>query len=156
MEYSFTLSCHLLFSPRCFSVCVCLVSQLCPALCYPMDCSPPGSPVHGILHGIHLQNSGVGCHALLQGIFPTQELNPGLLHSRWILYHLSHQGSPFYVYAPSKLGLLSKGENIQQGSKSCPKSEFQSHSLLINSINLDSVLNSQYPIFHMTPTHIFF
>ena len=37
--------------------------------------------------------TGVGCHALLQGIFPTQGLNPGLPHCRWILYHLSHQGS---------------------------------------------------------------
>ena len=36
---------------------------------------------------------GVGCHALLQGIFPTQGSNPGLLHYRQILYHLSHQGS---------------------------------------------------------------
>ena len=32
----------------------------------------------------------MGCHALLQGIFPTQGLNPGLLHCRQILYHLSH------------------------------------------------------------------
>ena len=39
------------------------------------------------------KNNGVGCHALLQGIFPTQGLNLGLLHCRWILYHLSHQGS---------------------------------------------------------------
>ena len=36
----------------------------------------------------------MGCHALLQRIFPTQELNPGLPHCRRILYHLSHQGSP--------------------------------------------------------------
>ena len=36
------------------------------------------------------KNSGVGCHFLLQGIFLTQELNLGLLHCRWILYHLSH------------------------------------------------------------------
>ena len=40
------------------------------------------------------QNTGVGCHALLQGIFPTQRSNPDLLHCRWVLYHLSHQGSP--------------------------------------------------------------
>ena len=39
------------------------------------------------------QNTGAGCHALLQGIFSTQELNPGLLHCRHILYHLNHQGS---------------------------------------------------------------
>ena len=40
------------------------------------------------------KNTGVGCHALLQGIFPIQGSNPGLLHCRWILYHLSHQGRP--------------------------------------------------------------
>ena len=36
----------------------------------------------------------MGCHALLQGIFLTQRSNPGLLHCRQILYHLSSQGSP--------------------------------------------------------------
>ena len=43
--------------------------------------------------GFSSKNTGVGCHFLLQGIFLTQELNPGLLHGRQILYHLSHQGS---------------------------------------------------------------
>ena len=43
----------------------------------PMDCSPPGSSVHGDSPG---KNTGVGCHALLQGIFPTQGSNPGLLY----------------------------------------------------------------------------
>ena len=42
-------------------------------------------------------NIGVGSLSLLQGIFPTQESNWGLLHCRWILYQLSYQGSP-YVY----------------------------------------------------------
>ena len=51
-------------------------------------------------HGLYsswnspVQNTGVGSLPLLQGIFPTQGLNPGLSHCRWILYHLSHQGSP--------------------------------------------------------------
>ena len=40
------------------------------------------------------RNTGVGNPSLLQGIFPTQGLNPGFLHCRWILYHLSHKGSP--------------------------------------------------------------
>ena len=40
------------------------------------------------------KNTGVGGHFLLQGIFPTQGSNSGLLHCRWILYPLSHQGSP--------------------------------------------------------------
>ena len=41
------------------------------------------------------KNTGVGCHSLLQGIFLTQGSNPGLLHCRQILYHLSHQRSPW-------------------------------------------------------------
>ena len=53
-----------------------------------MDCSPPGSSVHGDSPG---KNAGVGCHALFQGIFSAQELNPGLPHCRQILYCLSHQ-----------------------------------------------------------------
>ena len=40
------------------------------------------------------KNTGVGCHARLQGIFPTQGLNLHLLHCRWILYPLNHLGSP--------------------------------------------------------------
>ena len=52
---------------------LCLVAQLCPTLCDPMDYSPPGSSVHGDSPGT---NTGVGCHALLQEIFSTRELNP--------------------------------------------------------------------------------
>ena len=56
-----------------------------------MDCNPPGSSVHGDSPS---KNTGVGCHALLQEVFPTQGLKPGLLHCRRILYQLSHKGSP--------------------------------------------------------------
>ena len=52
---------------------------------------PPGSSVRGDYPG---KNTGVGCNALLQGIFPTQGSNPGLPHYRQILYCLSHKGSP--------------------------------------------------------------
>ena len=51
--------------------------QLCPTLCDPMDCSPPGSSVHGDSPG---KKTGVGCHALLQGIFLTQGSNLRLFH----------------------------------------------------------------------------
>jgi len=40
------------------------------------------------------KSTGVGCHFLLQGIFPTQGSNPGLPHCRQTLYRLSHQGNP--------------------------------------------------------------
>ena len=43
------------------------------------------------------KNTGVGSHSFLQGIFLTQGSNLGLLHCRWILYHLSHKGSPFWT-----------------------------------------------------------
>ena len=45
--------------------------QLCPTLCDPMDCSPSGTSVHGILQA----RTRVGCCALLQAIFPTQVSN---------------------------------------------------------------------------------
>ena len=51
--------------------------QLCPTLCNPTDCSLPGSSVHGDCPG---ENTGVGWHALLQGIFPAQGSNLLLLH----------------------------------------------------------------------------
>ena len=47
--------------------------------------SPWNSPGH---------NTGGDSLSLLQGIFPTQESNPGLLHCRWILYQRSHKGNP--------------------------------------------------------------
>ena len=43
------------------------------------------------------KSPGVGCHFLLQGIFPTQGSNLGLLHCRQTLYRLSHQGSPMWL-----------------------------------------------------------
>ena len=79
----------------------------------PVDYSLPGSSVHGIFQAKVLewgaiafsdgpyspwnslrQNTGVGSLSLLQGIFPTQGSNPGLLHCRQILYQLSHKGTP--------------------------------------------------------------
>ena len=45
------------------------------------------------------QNTGVGSLSLLQGTFPAQGSNPGLLHCRRILYQLSHKGSPKYIAA---------------------------------------------------------
>ena len=52
-----------------YTINVCSVALLCPTLCDPMEFSPPGSFVHGNSPG---KNTGVGFHALLQGIFLTQ------------------------------------------------------------------------------------
>ena len=85
MNYKF---CNFFFSVNhtmSFNFCavLCLVAQSCLALCDPMDGSPPGSSVHGDSPG---KNSRVASHTLLlQGFFPTQQLDRGLLHWRQIL-----------------------------------------------------------------------
>ena len=61
-------------------LCLCVHAkslESCPILCNPVDCAPPGSSVQGDSPS---KNTGVGCHALLQGIFPTQVLKQSLLH----------------------------------------------------------------------------
>ena len=63
------------------------------------------------------QNTGLGSLSLLQGIFPTQGSNPGLPHCRWVLYRLSHMGSPRilkWVAIPSRGDLPDPG--IKPGS----------------------------------------
>ena len=73
--------------------------QLCLTLCDPID----GSHQAPLFLGFSRQEY---CHALLQGIFPTQESNPCLLylfHCRWILYPLSHLGSPCLVQSYNKM-----------------------------------------------------
>ena len=71
---------------------MCLVAQSCPTLCDPINCSLPGSFVHGDSPG---KKTEVGCHVLLiYGIFPTQGLNLCLPHCGLILNCLSHQVSP--------------------------------------------------------------
>ena len=66
---------------------LCSLVQSCPAL---RNCSPPGFSVHRIIPG---KNTGVGCHSLLQGLFPTQGLNPGLLIWQADSLPLPHLGS---------------------------------------------------------------
>ena len=68
------------------------VPQSCPTLCNSMDYT-----VHGILQVRMLEWVAF---PLLQGTFPTQGLNPGLLHRRQILYHMSYQGSS-HIYMPT-------------------------------------------------------
>ena len=74
-------------------VCMCRFHS-CLTLCHPMDCSPPGSPVHGMLQARIRERVA---SFLLQGIFLTQGSNPSLSHCRQILYRLSHQGTPYYL-----------------------------------------------------------
>ena len=70
-----------------------LVTQLCPTLCDLMDCSPPGSSVHGDSQG---KNTGVGCHALLQGIFQPRDWTrvsciAGRFFSPWVTREIQYK-----------------------------------------------------------------
>ena len=81
-------------------VLMCLVAQFCPTLCDTMDCSPPGSSMHGISQSRILEWVAI---FLLQGIFLTRGLNPSfpsLLHCRWILYLLSYEAVQFFRSFP--------------------------------------------------------
>ena len=76
----------------------CAESPSCVQLCDPMDCSPLGSFVHGDFLG---KNIGMGCHALLQGIFPTKGSNPGLPHCRQISLPSEPPGKHEYINIPN-------------------------------------------------------
>ena len=67
----------------------CVCAQSCPTLCDPMHWSPPGSSCPWDSPG---KNTGVGCHFLLQGIFPTQESNLDLFY----LLHWQADSLPFH------------------------------------------------------------
>ena len=83
------------------------VTQSCLILCDPMDYT-----VHGILQARILEYIAVP----FQGIFSTQDSNPGLSYYRWILYQLSHQGSPHAIGGAGKSEVHSTG---QQPGCSC-------------------------------------
>ena len=91
---------HSIFIRTCFfssTVQFSSVAQSCLTLCDPIGCSPPGSFVHEDSPG---KNTRVGCHALLQRIFPTQGSNPGLPHGKQILYSLNqlNQDLPIHTH----------------------------------------------------------
>ena len=70
----------------------CLIAQLCLTLYNPTDYSLPGSSVHRILQARILEWVVI---PFSKGIFPIQGSKPGILHCKYILYNLSHHGSPF-------------------------------------------------------------
>ena len=97
-----------------------VVIQLHLTFCNAMDCRPPGSSVHGILWARVLE---LGSHSLLQVIFPTQGLNPGLPHCMQVLYHLSYQRSgntPF-----RKLLQINESESCSVMSNSLRSNSFR-------------------------------
>ena len=75
---NFDLKEDIIFTCVCACVCVCMLTQLCLTLWYLTDCTLSGSSVHGTLQA--RTATGMGCHFLLQGIFPTQRSKLCLLH----------------------------------------------------------------------------
>ena len=65
-----------------------LTTHSCPTLCDPMDCSPPGSSVHGDSPS---KNTGVGCHAFFQGIFPMAESTNTFISQPWMIQQLKSE-----------------------------------------------------------------
>ena len=91
----------------------------------PMDGRPPDSSVHGIFQARILE--WVAIPSLLQGIFPTERSNSGLLHCRQILNHLSHQGSPSpsHCIYKSSHALVLGGVFSDSHSSSCRRNDLQ-------------------------------
>ena len=76
------------------------ITQSCLTLCDAMDYSLTGSSVHGILQARILKLVAM---PFSRGIFQIQGSNRGLPHYKQILYHLSHQGSPYAWFCPHKI-----------------------------------------------------
>ena len=99
-----------------------LVAQSCLTLCDPWLLCPWNFPG---------KNTGVGYHFLLQGIFPTQVSNLGLLHCWQILYHLSHKGSPNYTSCKNHFSYQIEDQSESPSHTSCQSKFFQAFHLIL-------------------------
>ena len=95
------------------------------------------------------KSTGVGCHFLLQRIFPTQGLNPGLPHCRQTLYHLSHQGTWYKHHAKWTKGLDGNSSRQEWNRLPLLLPEIQQYFLVIN--------NSQFVVclWFLEPSNFF-
>ena len=95
-----------------------LVAQSCLTLCDPVDCSPPGSSVHGILQARILE--WVALSSSRGSSWPRDQICIScLLHCRWMLYLLSHWGSPMKTLAMYKCSLQMVISQHFQGTSHC-------------------------------------
>ena len=136
---------------------LCLVAQS-PLTLNPMDCSLPGSSVHGYSPG---KNTGVGCHVFLQGIFPTQGWNPYLLALQVDSSPLSHWVSPYSALHMTKAGVSSKQPNHKWKKQQIPftyaseqhlcNSSREQHQYLPEYIQFSSVQSLSHVRLFVTP-----
>ena len=105
------------------------------------------------------QNTAVGSRSLLQGIFPTQGSNPGLLHGRQILNQLSHKGSPKIIidYFNNK-GKWQKIYNVVILWVNLENSVQFSCSVVSDSLRTHGLQHARFPVHHHLPeftqTHV--
>ena len=114
----------------------------------PMDCSPPGSSVHGISQARILEwvaisfSRGVGCHFLLQGIFQTQGSNLHLLHWQADSLPLSHLESPSQWKSSCKMcsSLPSPTTQVTSETRYCLYKIYHSDFVFTGNVNLCTLL----------------
>ena len=109
---------------------LCLVAQSCPTLWNPMDCSPPGSSVHGDSPG---KNTGAGCHALLQGIFPTSD---------WTQVSCT-AGNSLSSEPPGKPKDVPRLQELQCSLAWCPHQGIKSLTLRILNLSEDHIIEPE-------------
>ena len=90
----------------------------------------------------------MGSLSLLQGIFPTQGSNPGFPHCRWILYQLSHKGSPLFSMVDPKLEARAKTRLINQVLAILVQLLFFSRSVLSNFCDPVDCSTRDFPVLH--------
>ena len=115
-----------------------------------MNCSPPGSFVHEDSPG---ENTGVGSHALLQGIFSTQGLNPGFPHCRQILTQLSYGKSQKSPYKDEKENCISSRSEQRLCHPLLFGHSDKSHSLWPPGLHHTAVLPVLHQLLELAQTH---
>ena len=122
------------------------VTQLCLTLCHPMDCTLPGPSVHGILQARILEWAVIPFSRWSK---QPRDLNPGLLHCRQILYHLSHQGSPYvYIYTTFYLSINQLKDIWVISTFGCYEQYFNEH-LCISSVWTDVFISLDCIFIHL-------
>ena len=99
-----------------------------------MDCSPPGSSIHGILQQEYW--SGLPCPP--PGDLPNPGINPGLPYHRQILFHLSHQGSPIHRWAGSNYLSLSWTITLKFTVRQCGTGSSEASMIITKAMKIKS------------------
>jgi len=112
---------------------------------WPLGLSPWNSPG---------QNTGVGSFSLLQGIFPTQGLNPGLPYCKWIQYQLNHKESPRILEWVAYPFSSKSSQPRNQSRVFCIAGGIFTNSAMREALETSASLNKQNPTLARIPAHL--